>query len=109
MRIPAIPRRRSSVVYSPAGQLHGTAGGAYAGVPLEAAGEGPDSGVGPAPMDLGDGARQDNMTPSQIEHMINQLQVCRDGEWWRGKWLGVAREARCWVPCLPRARAAQSC
>ncbi len=71
MRITAVPRRRSSVVYNPGSLLQsGGAGGlgpAYT-PPQEAAEEGMD---GAAPMDTD----VNEMTPEEIESMIRKLQV----------------------------------
>ncbi len=66
MRIPAVPRRRSSLVYNPGSLLQGSA---YT-PPQEAAEEAAD---GAAPMDTD----VNEMTPEEIESMIRKLQVGR--------------------------------
>ncbi|KAG2489680.1 hypothetical protein HYH03_011789 [Edaphochlamys debaryana] len=72
MRITAVPRRRSSVVYNPGSLAHppGAAHEAYT-PPQEAAEEGYDAGPAPMETDMAD------MTPEDIERMITKLQVAK--------------------------------
>ncbi|KAG2436193.1 hypothetical protein HXX76_006505 [Chlamydomonas incerta] len=74
MRITAMPRRRSSIVYNPGSLAHapGAAHDTYT-PPQEAAEEGTDGAV-PMETDVGD---MSEMTPEEIEHMITKLQVAK--------------------------------